>query len=98
MSARRFYPRHAKEGIPPGFYCGKEGGANPQSFPVNTPKRAIAALSYSRYAPNPEGIKICARRVAKEHGWLDETTGRIRKYPPGKRYGPKTKKRAPKRK
>lgn len=46
-------------------FCGKAGGSSPGSYPVNTKKRARAALSYARNAPNPEGIKACVYR--KQH-------------------------------
>jgi len=42
-----------------GPFCGPSGGAPPGSFPVNTRKRAIAALAYARNAPNPAGIRKC---------------------------------------
>ena len=45
-----------------GEFCGPSGGAPAGSFPVNTKKRAKAALSYARHAPNPEGIKKCVYR------------------------------------
>lgn len=43
-------------------FCGPSGGAPKGSYPVNTRKRAIAAKSYSRNAPNPAGIKDCVDR------------------------------------
>jgi len=45
-----------------GPFCGPSGGAPEGSFPVNTRKRAIAALSYARNAPNPKGIAICVKK------------------------------------
>lgn len=45
-----------------GPFCGPSGGAPKGSFPVNTRKRAIAALAYARHAPNPAGIKKCVCR------------------------------------
>ncbi len=45
-----------------GSFCGPSGGAPKGSYPVNTRKRAIAAKSYSRNAPNPAGIKACVNR------------------------------------
>lgn len=51
-------------------FCGSSGGSCARAYPVNTPGRARAALSYARYAPNPEGIKSCVRRKAAEKGWL----------------------------
>lgn len=43
-------------------FCGPAGGAPQGSFPINTKKRAKAALSYARNAPDPEGIKACVRQ------------------------------------
>jgi len=43
-------------------FCGPSGGAPAGTFPVNTRKRAIAALAYARNAPKPEGIKACVCR------------------------------------
>jgi hypothetical protein len=45
-----------------GPFCGPSGGAPKGSFPVNTRKRAVAALAYARNAPNPAGIKKCVCR------------------------------------
>lgn len=45
-----------------GPFCGPAGGAPKGSFPVNTRKRAVAALAYARNAPNPSGIKRCVCR------------------------------------
>jgi uncharacterized coiled-coil DUF342 family protein len=42
-----------------GPFCGPAGGAPKGSYPVNTLKRAKAALSYARHAPNPAGIRKC---------------------------------------
>ena len=53
-------------------FCGPAGGAAPGTYPVNSEKRARAALSYAHNAPDPEGIKRCVYRKAKEHGWFDE--------------------------
>ncbi len=38
-------------------FAGPKGGAPKGSFPINTKKRAKAALSYARNAPNPSGVK-----------------------------------------
>ncbi len=40
-----------------GSFAGKKGGAPAGSYPINTLKRARAALSYARNAPNPSGIR-----------------------------------------
>ena len=53
-------------------FCGPAGGAAPGTYPVNSEKRARAALSYAHNAPDPEGLKRCVYRKAKEHGWFDE--------------------------
>jgi hypothetical protein len=45
-----------------GPFCGPAGGAPKGSYPVNTRKRAVAALAYARNAPNPAGIKRCVCR------------------------------------
>ena len=38
-------------------FAGPSGGAPKGSYPINTEKRAKAALAYARNAPNPAGIK-----------------------------------------
>lgn len=38
-------------------FAGPAGGAPKGSFPINTRKRAKAALAYARNAPNPGGIR-----------------------------------------
>lgn len=38
-------------------FAGPSGGSPKGSFPINTKKRAKAALSYAHNAPNPSGIK-----------------------------------------
>lgn len=48
-------------------FAGPAGGAPKGSFPINTRKRAIAALSYRHHAPNPAGIK---RAVCKKYPTL----------------------------
>lgn len=45
-----------------GNFCGPSGGAPSGSYPVNTKKRARAALAYAHNAPNPSGIKKCVAR------------------------------------
>ena len=55
--------------VPKKYFCGPAGGACPGTYPVNTPGRARAAKAYARHAPNPEGIKKCADRIAKREGW-----------------------------
>lgn len=43
-------------------FAGPKGGAPQGSYPINTEKRAKAALSYARNAPNPAGIKSAVYR------------------------------------
>lgn len=45
------------KGVKPSNFAGAAGGASKYSYPINTKKRARAALSYARNAPNPMGIK-----------------------------------------
>lgn len=45
-----------------GPFCGPSGGTPSGTYPVNTRKRAIAAIAYARHAPNPSGIKACVCR------------------------------------
>ena len=49
-----------------GEFCGPSGGAPSGSYPVNSKKRARAALAYARNAPNPGGIKKCVYRKFPE--------------------------------
>lgn len=63
--------------VPPDMFCGPAGGACRGTYPVNTPQRARAALSYARHAPNPEGIRQCVYKKADEQGWMDHSTGRL---------------------
>jgi hypothetical protein len=50
--------------LPSTDFAGPSGGAAPGTFPINTKKRAKAALSYAHNAPNPKGIK---NKVFKEY-------------------------------
>lgn len=45
------------KGVSKKDFAGKSGGAPAGSFPINTKKRAKAALAYAHNAPNPEGIR-----------------------------------------
>lgn len=51
-------------------FAGKAGGAPAGSYPINTLKRAKAALAYAHNAPNPEGIK---RAVYKKYPSLSKS-------------------------
>lgn len=48
-------------GVKPSDFAG--GKENPYSFPINTRKRAKAALSYARYAKKPNQVrrKACSK-------------------------------------
>lgn len=71
MSRKGCSNRGKYSGVSSDLFCGPAGGSCEGTYPVNTPGRAIAALSYARYAPNPEGIRTCARKIAKEKGWMN---------------------------
>ena len=43
-------------------FAGPSGGAPKGSFPINTRKRAKAALAYAHNAPNPSGIRAAVKR------------------------------------
>lgn len=62
--------KYKKEHLPVSAFCGPFGGSPSGSYPVNTYGRYRASLAYARNAPNPAGIVACARRKAKEHGWI----------------------------
>jgi hypothetical protein len=52
-----------------GPFCGPSGDSPKGSFPVTNPGQVRAAKAYSINAPNPEGIKKCADKIAKSKGW-----------------------------
>jgi hypothetical protein len=43
-------------------FAGPSGGAPKGSYPINTRKRAKAALAYAHNAPNPSGIKKAVKK------------------------------------
>lgn len=49
-------------GVAKKSFAGTAGGAPKGSFPINTKKRAIAALAYRRNAPNPAGIAAAVKK------------------------------------
>lgn len=51
-----------------GSFCGPAGGSPKGSFPVNTKKRARAALAYAHNAPKPSGIRACVERKYPSFG------------------------------
>lgn len=48
-------------------FAGPSGGAPKGSYPINTRKRAVAALGYAHNAPDPAGIR---RAVHKKYPGL----------------------------
>jgi hypothetical protein len=53
-----------------GPFVGPKGGAPAGSFPVTNERQARAALSYSRNAPNPSGIKNAVYKIAHSKDWF----------------------------
>lgn len=53
--------------VKPKDFAGKAGGSSAYSYPINSLKRARAALSYAHNAPNPSGIR---RAVYKKYPQL----------------------------
>lgn len=51
-------------------FAGPKGGAPAGSYPINTRKRAKAALAYAHNAPNPSGIR---KAVHKKYPSLGKT-------------------------
>lgn len=49
-------------------FAGPSGGAPKGSYPINTRKRAKAALAYAHNAPNPAGIRKAVHRKYPEMG------------------------------
>lgn len=54
--------------VPSKDFAGKSGGAPAGSYPINTRKRAKAALAYAHNAPKPSGIKAAVRRKYPDLG------------------------------
>ena len=48
--------------VPSKDFAGTAGGAPKGSYPINTEKRAKAALAYAHNAPNPAGIKAAVNK------------------------------------
>ena len=49
--------------------CGASGGSASGSYPVRNEDEARAALKFAHFADDPEGIRRCVYRKAKEHDW-----------------------------
>jgi hypothetical protein len=58
--------------IPLKHFCGTAAGKSQRSFPVDSPRKAVAALSKIRFANNKAGLKRCVYRIAKQEGWLHD--------------------------
>jgi len=59
LATARKRPGGSNVGRYPGVkaFAGPSGGAPAGSYPINTRKRAVAALAYARNAPRPAGIR-----------------------------------------
>lgn len=55
-------------------FAGPAGGAPEGSFPINTRKRAKAALAYAHNAPKPSGIKAAVHRKYPDMGKPEKKT------------------------
>jgi hypothetical protein len=54
--------------VSPKEFAGAAGGASKFSYPINTRKRAKAALAYAHNAPNPSGIRAAVHRKFPDLG------------------------------
>lgn len=54
--------------VPVKDMAGPSGGAPKGSYPINTEKRAKAALAYAHNAPNPSGIKSAVHKKYPDLG------------------------------
>jgi hypothetical protein len=59
--------------VPAKDFAGTAGGAPKGSYPINTEKRAKAALAYAHNAPNPAGIKA---KVHEKYPSLGKKSGK----------------------
>lgn len=79
------------EDLPEEDFCGPEGGACPGTYPVNTPARYRACLSYARNLNQPDqsqsGLVKCCVRKAKEKGFIRSPKQIKRANDTLKRYG-----------
>jgi hypothetical protein len=57
-------------------FAGTKGGAAPGSFPINTRKRARAALAYAHNAPNPAGIRAAVHKKYPSLGVKSKKKGK----------------------
>lgn len=59
-----------KDALPVSAFCGKAAGKiNPRTYPVTSKDQALKVLAFSSFAPNPEGLRRCVNRKAKENRW-----------------------------
>lgn len=59
--------------VPEKDFAGTAGGAPKGSYPINTRKRAKAALAYAHNAPNPSGIKAAVHKKYPDLGKSKKT-------------------------
>jgi 2-cysteine adaptor domain len=71
-SGRKVYVKKEYREIPLNHFCGTAAGKSARSFPVNSPRRAVAALSKIRFAKNKIGLRKCVFAIAKKEGWLHD--------------------------
>jgi len=64
-----------------GITCGRAGGRNIDSFPVNTRNQARSALAYARYAPDQKGLTKCVLARSRRMGWhVGSNSAVVRRY------------------
>ena len=61
--------------VNPKDFAGEKGGASKYSYPINTEKRAKAALAYAHNAPNPSGIRAAVQSKYPKLGKVATKTG-----------------------
>ena len=71
------------DNVKKGEFAGAAGGASKYSYPINTKKRAKAAIALAHNAPNPEGIKA---KVRKKYPDLGENKPKRRAVPTSQTY------------
>jgi hypothetical protein len=60
-----------------GPFCGPEGKACENTYPVGTKARLNASIRYAREAPKPEGIIKCAVRKGLKMGFLSPKQAKV---------------------
>jgi len=54
-------------------FCGEAGGSCPNTYPVGTRRNTIETLQRARYAPDPAGVRACARLQQIRRNWAPRT-------------------------